>query len=287
MNILITGSNGFLGTYFIKFNNLNEHNIIYATTSDCKGCVKFEKQYSDIEKILNDTKIDIIVHLAAQIPSSFQECTYENNFLPNVEMMNNLYNFAVKRNIFKFIYISGFGSMDNPEQYDIKDFYTLSKITGEHYCSLMEAASIQTASLRVSSPYGEFYKAKNVLNLFVEKAIKNEDITIYGTGKRSQNFTYAGDVVNAIKLCINKEINGVYEIVSEENTSMLELAKSIISLTNSSSKIITGKIPDPQEDYCPAYNYERAKALLSYEPKFSIEDGLKLYIDWKKENLGL
>ncbi|GAB1465751.1 hypothetical protein MASR2M54_12510 [Aliarcobacter cryaerophilus] len=66
-------------------------------------------------------------------------------------------------------------------------------------------------------------------------------------GSREQNFTYAGNILQAIELAINNNINGNYEIVGEKSISMLELAKIIIKLTSSKSKIIFNGLEDAQE----------------------------------------
>ena len=196
-------------------------------------------------------------------------------------MMNNLYKFSVKNNVKKFIYISSFGSMDYPENLDIKDFYTMSKVTGEHFCSIMNFKKIHAVSLRVSAPYGEYSKNKNVLNIFLDKALKREDIMVYGKGTREQNFTYAGDIVHAIELILKKKkISGTYNITSNRNISMLNLAKLVKVITKSKSKIIFNNKKDPQENYRPKYNLKKAFKTFGYKSKFSLKDGLQKYIKW-------
>jgi len=280
MNIFITGSNGFLGTYFRKNNKIKDCDLIYGSTSESNFTIKFNKLYSNIFEILNNKKIDIIIHFASIIPKSFQSASFKSVFLPNIKMMNNLLEFSIYKEIRKFIYISSFGSMKRPRNLDIHDFYTMSKITGEYFCSIMETKGIQTASLRLSAPYGEYSHTKNVMNLFIEKAIKNEKVEIFGSGKREQNFIYAGDILNAIELCIKKDVSGIYNIVSKRNISMLNLAKIIVRVTNSKSKILINRQLDPQEGYKPNYNYNRAYKELGFTPQYDIERGLNKYIKW-------
>jgi nucleoside-diphosphate-sugar epimerase len=285
MKVLVTGSKGFLGTYVKNNISYSEHEFIYGTTSklirqECKDYLVFDSLYQNIDEILSDHKVDVIIHLASIIPKTFQDADYKL-FDKNITMMNNLYKFSVKNHLKKFIYLSGFGSMNDPKLLDIKDFYTMSKITCEHFCAMMSSKNIKAVSLRVSAPYGEFSKAKNVINIFIEKALKNEDITVFGTGKREQNFTYAGDIINAIKLTLKKDVIGAYSIVGEKNVTMLDLAKLIIKLTNSKSKIVLSGI-DEQENYRPNYSYQKAYKDFGYKPKFSLEEGLKKYIKWYK-----
>ncbi|MCF6339851.1 MAG: NAD(P)-dependent oxidoreductase [Sulfurimonas sp.] len=281
MNILVTGSKGFLGTYF-KNNFLNNKDkIIYGTTSEVEDSayMVFDDLYQNIEKVLKNQKIDVIIHFASIIPKTFEETNY-TLFENNNKMMNNLYEYSVKNHLNKFIYLSSFGSMNDPKLLDIKDFYTMSKITGEHFCSMMEAKGTDTVSFRISAPYGEYSKVKNVINIFIDKALKNEDITLFGTGSREQNFTYAGDIINAVGLVLEKRVNGIFEIVSNNNISMLSLARLIKTLIQSESKIIFNNKIDPQEDYRPSYCSKKAFISFGYKSKYSLEDGLKKHINW-------
>ncbi|PHR58530.1 MAG: hypothetical protein COA44_03570 [Arcobacter sp.] len=283
MKIVVTGSSGFLAQYFKIFSTYKAEDITFLTTSTVVDSqLLCSPLYENIETVLAGQDIDVIIHFAAVIPTSFINSNYKL-FLENNEMMNNLYEFSIKNNLKKFIYLSSFGSMLNPVKLDVKDFYTMSKITGEHFCSLLEAKNIQTASLRISAPYGEYSNARTVLNIFIEKAMNNEVIEVFGTGKREQNFTYAGDIINAIELLLEHKVSGVYNIVSKENTNMLDLASVIIKLTKSSSEIVSGNNTDIQENYAPEYDYIRAKEAFNYEPMYSIERGLNRYIQWLKQ----
>jgi len=182
MKIAITGSNGFLAQYFCKFTGLNKRDVFFLTTSPpVKGQLLCQSLYSDIDVILNKKNIDTIIHFASVIPVLFSDSDYDL-FSKNNKMMRNLYNFSIKSHLKKFIYSSGFGSMNNPKLLDIKDYYTMSKITGEYFCSMMEANNIETASLRISAPYGEFSSARTVLNIFTEKFEKFEKFSLVWVG---------------------------------------------------------------------------------------------------------
>jgi len=175
--------------------------------------------------------------------------------------------------------------MTDAAKLDIRDFYTASKIAGEHFCAMLSAQGIQSASLRISSPYGEFANKQTVLNLFVKKALNGEDISIYGTGSRSQNFVYAGDVVQAIERCFDKDVSGVYNILGASNTSMRELAETVVATTSSKSRIILGEKPDPQEGYSfPHQIDERTRRELGYKPAVDIAAGVKRYVNWLNQN---
>jgi UDP-glucuronate 4-epimerase len=287
MTVLVTGSSGFLATYFRAHNSLRDQSFIYGTTSQSPSpeMRKFARDYSDVSSVLSEDDVDYIVHLAAEIPASFAATTFEGTFLPNVRMMNNLYDFALTKGVKKFIYISTFGSMTDAARLDIKDFYTASKISSEHFCAMLTAQGIQSASLRISSPYGEYANKQTVLNLFVKRALNNEDLNIYGTGSRSQNFVYAGDVVQAIERCFAKDINGVYSILGARNTPMLELAETAVKATGSQSRIVVGEKPDPQEGFSFPHSIDaRTRTELGYEPTFDLRTGMQRYVSWLKQH---
>jgi UDP-glucose 4-epimerase len=282
MKILVTGSTGFIGTYFKNTTSINKDDIIFGTTSSKhdRYC-KFEKLYRKAEYTV-ECELFAIIHCAAVIPSSFVDATYENCFLPNIEMMENICKLAKKKKVKKFIYLSSFGSMQNPQKFDTGDYYTLSKITGELFCNLLSTKGVQSTSLRVSAPFGEWQKKQTVIRKFSERAIKNEPITLFGSGSREQNFTYVGNVVTAIESILKRdEVSGVYNIVGSRSISMIELAKKIITLANSRSEIEFSEKKDPQENYRAKYDYERAAEELDYTP-VSLDFGLKKYISWLK-----
>lgn len=286
MNVLVTGASGFVGKNIQKHLG-NKYELINISTSKNKNYVKISKNFDDIHEKLKDRQIDCIIHLASVIPQNFNATNFKDILLPNAVMFDNLYNFVVEKNIKKFIYISSFGSMEDYKNYKIKDYYTLSKIYGEHVCSMMEARNIQTASLRIPSPYGPYSNPKSVINIFIENALKNLDINVYGSGKREQNFIYVEDIIQAIELFINAEnrIDGVYSIVSEKNTSMVDLAQMVKEICNSKSKIIVGKLKDSQENFRPQYDCSRAHNKTGYKPNYNIYTGLKKYIEWYVNNI--
>jgi len=287
--ILITGANGFIGKYIKEFNDFQNYNVIYGTISNIinqKEYFIFDELYSNIATVLKNIKIDIIIHCASLIPNSF-DSSDKNLFFDNTTMMINLSEFALKHGLIKFVYLSTFGSMENLERYDIKDYYTLSKITGEHICSIMESKGIETASLRIPSPFGELYNRSNVLSLFIDLALKNKTISVYGSGNREQNFIYVGNILEYINCCLKYEVSGVYDVVSRNNISMKQLAHIVVKLCNSKSKIEIGKKEDPLENVnIPKYSLIKSKEI-NYQEKYTLENALMKYIKYRKGILGI
>lgn len=289
--ILFTGSGGFLGTYFRHFTQLECDRIIFGSSSNLKvpegepcDWRQFSSCYTNIEEIVGSEKIDVIVHAASVIPKSFSDATCDREFRLNTAMIQSLGEFACAHGVKRFVYISSFGSMEDTQCLDIKDYYTLSKVTGELFCRLFSSKGVSSISLRISAPYGEFQGARTVMRVFIERALAGDSIEVFGTGAREQNFTYAGDVAKAIELALDNTASGTYEIVGEKSYSMLELAQLIKQLTGSTSEIVVGNQPDPQEHYRPHYRYDRALKDFGYRPTFDLPNGLQRFISWLKGN---
>lgn len=130
---------------------------------------------------------------------------------------------------------------------------------------------------RIFNTYGP-RMARNdgrVISNFINQAIHNEDITVYGDGSQTRSFCYINDLVDGIIKFMNTsdEVIGPVNLGSQFEYSILEIAKTIIKLTRSNSKIIFQKLPeDDPVKRCP--DITLAKNLLQWEPKISLEEGL-------------
>jgi nucleoside-diphosphate-sugar epimerase len=288
---LITGAQGFLGQYFQAFAAETfpaKISLCWGTTStppisqSSSHFYKFLPEYSDIEQVLADKPIQYIVHLASVIPQSFAEATFDNCFLPNCQMMENLSRFAITYGIRKVVFLSTYGSMRTPNRPDIHDYYTLSKVTAEHQMHLLKAHGVATVALRLPSPYGEYNRQSTVINRFIDKALAHEPISIFGSGSRSQNFLYAGDVLRAVVCALQSQASGVYNLQGD-TVSMKTLAEIILSVTGSRSRLQFGEQPDPQENYHPPQvDVNCTVNELGFEPKTSLQQGLLRTAIWRQ-----
>ncbi|PIR96941.1 MAG: NAD-dependent dehydratase [Candidatus Doudnabacteria bacterium CG10_big_fil_rev_8_21_14_0_10_41_10] len=124
-----------------------------------------------------------------------------------------------------------------------------------------------------------------VVSNFILQALKGEDITIYGDGSQTRSFCFVTDEIEALWRFMNTEdFSGPMNIGNPEEFTMLELAKQVLELTGSRSKIIYKALPqdDPQQRQ-PDIALAREK--LSWEPKVQLEEGLKKTIEYFKATL--
>ena len=146
--------------------------------------------------------------------------------------------------------------------------------------------NIDTRIARIFNTYGPRMRKDDgrVVPTFISQALNNEPITVYGKGKQTRSFCYVSDLVDGIyKLLISEETNPV-NIGNDSEITILDFAKKVIELTNSKSAIVFKELPvDDPKTRRP--NIEKAKSVLNWEPKTSLNDGLKLTIDWFKKSL--
>ena len=142
---------------------------------------------------------------------------------------------------------------------------------------------IKIKVIRIFNTYGPKMQPDDgrVISNFIVQSLKNKDITIYGNGKQTRSFCYIDDLVEGIIKMMNsrKDFVGPVNLGNPKEFSILELAKKIIKLTNSKSKIIYKPLPedDPKQRQP---NIELANKELSWEPKIQLDEGLKRTINY-------
>ncbi|HKZ67541.1 MAG TPA: GDP-mannose 4,6-dehydratase, partial [Chitinophagaceae bacterium] len=112
-----------------------------------------------------------------------------------------------------------------------------------------------------------------------------KDLTIYGNGEQTRSFQYIDDLLGGImKMMKTKKFAGPLNLGNPEELSILDLAMTIIKLTDSNSKITFHKLPqDDPKQRCP--DISLAAEILAWTPKVNLETGLKKTIDYFKNIL--
>jgi UDP-glucuronate decarboxylase len=132
--------------------------------------------------------------------------------------------------------------------------------------------------VRIFNTYGPRMHPNDgrVVSNFIVQALQGKDITIYGDGSQTRSFCYVDDLIDAMVRMMATEdgFTGPVNIGNPGEFTMLELAEMVLKLSGSQSKIIHQPLPsdDPKQRQP---NIDLAKAKLDWEPKVSLEDGLK------------
>jgi UDP-glucuronate decarboxylase len=302
MRFLISGGAGFLGSHLIE--HLRDHEIVVV---DDFSTAKYFESYSNIklikEKIENfntNEKFDYVIHLAARpSPEDYTKYPVETMLSNSLGTYRTLE--IARKSDAIYMYTSSsevYGDAEiipTPEEYwgkvnpiGIRSCYDESKRFSE--ALIMSYYREYGLDVRIQRPFNvygprlrEDGSYGRVVSRFIYQALKGEDITIYGDGKQTRAFLYVEDWVEAtLKMLFTKGIKGeVINIGSDKETRIVDLANMIITLTGSKSKI-TYLPPRPDDPPRRAADISKAKRLLNWEPKISLEEGLKKTIEWIK-----
>ena len=140
---------------------------------------------------------------------------------------------------------------------------------------------IDTKIVRIFNTYGERMRENDgrAIPNFISQALQNKPITVYGDGSQTRSFCYVSDLVDGIyRLLLSREDDPV-NIGNPNEMTLLELARAIIKLTGSKSKIVHKPLPvdDPK---VRRPNITKAKKILRWEPKVGLEEGLSKTINY-------
>ncbi|MBJ6750118.1 UDP-glucuronic acid decarboxylase family protein [Geomonas anaerohicana] len=136
--------------------------------------------------------------------------------------------------------------------------------------------------IRIFNTYGPKMAENDgrVVSNFILQALKGEDITVYGEGEQTRSFCFVSDLVEGmVRMMETPGFTGPVNLGNPAETTILEFAKKIIALTGSTSRIVYRPLPadDPKQRQP---DITLAKQMLGWEPKVSVDDGLKQTIDY-------
>ncbi len=141
--------------------------------------------------------------------------------------------------------------------------------------------NIPTRIVRIFNTYGPRMRRNDgrVVPAFISQALANKPITIFGDGKQTRSFCYYSDLIEGIYRLMMSETSDPVNIGNPHELTMLQFAEEIIAATGSKSKIVHKPLPqdDPKQR---RPDITRAKALLQWEPKVTLAEGLKSTIEY-------
>jgi len=143
---------------------------------------------------------------------------------------------------------------------------------------------VETRIVRIFNTYGPRMRAKDgrAVPAFICQALKGEPITVYGDGRQTRSFCYVSDLIAGIyALAMSSESNPV-NIGNPAEMTVSDLARKLIALTGSNSKIINKPLPvdDPK---VRQPDISKATRLLGWKPEISVDEGLSRTIDYFKD----
>ncbi|MCA6214714.1 NAD-dependent epimerase/dehydratase family protein [Thermococcus sp. 101 C5] len=296
--IVVTGGAGFIGSHIAEeLSKENEviviDNLYSGKVENVPPNVKFIqadiRDYHSIAELISQA--DYVFHEAAlvSVVESVEKpiLTEEINVLGTLNILK-----ALSEGHGKLIFASSAAVYGDNQNLPLKESenpkplspYGVTKITGEYYCKVFyELYGIPTVSLRYFNVFGErqgYNQYAGVISIFINRALREEPLIIYGDGKQTRDFIYVKDVVKAnILAAESSKANGkVFNVARGERTTILELALKIIDATNSSSSIVFDK-PRPGDIRHSQADISEIRKL-GFKPEYSLEDGLSRTIEW-------
>ena len=252
--------------------------------------VQDSRDFHAIWKIYGEIKPDIIVHLAAVSHANKSNKDPHSTFDHSLRTLENTLDFAKNYKI-QVIYISSsivYGDFNGLEVYEKTNckpigIYGSLKYAGEIIVkSYKQVFDLPYTIIRPSALYGERCVSRRVGQIFIENAIQGKNIEINGDGNEKLDFTYIEDLVNGIVLCCENKnaLNETFNITFGNSRKINELAEVL------KSEFKDVKIDyKNKEKFVPergTLNNDKAKTILGFNPKYSIEEGYIKYISWYK-----
>ena len=305
---LVTGGAGFIGSNLARylrklgagvkiidnFSTGNKRNIhdfvdigIEILNSDITNQKETETFYENIDFVFHHAAI-------ASVPFSikYPDKSRFNNVDGTITVLRN----SLKNGITKVIFASSsavYGDtkfIPTSEKIEIcpQSPYAEQKAEGELQCKdFFESHNLRNTCLRYFNVFGPYQDPKSeysaVIPKFIDLAIRNKDLIIFGDGSSTRDFVFVEDVIRAnLQSALSGSSDSkIVNIATGQKISIFELAKLIIELTNSKSKIIFHKPRDGDIHHSVA-DITKASKIIKYNPKISLEEGLSKTVDFFK-----
>lgn len=297
--ILVSGGAGFIGSHLCK-RLLREGNEVICLDNFFTGHMRnieplmADPRFTLVEHDITlpyDTEVDEIYNLACPASPIFYQLdpikTTETSVLGAINMLNLALRHGAK--IMQASTSEVYGDpIVHPQREDYwghvnplgpRSCYDEGKRVAESlFMSYHNQHGIRIKIIRIFNTYGPnmYVNDGRVVSNFIVQALRNEDITIYGEGNQTRSFQYIDDMIEGMIRMMNTDDSfmGPVNIGNPNEFTMIELARKVIELTGSSSKIAYKPLPadDPQQRR-PDITCAR-KHLGGWEPRIQLADGL-------------
>ena len=298
MRILITGGAGFIGSNLTK-RLVEEGHEITVLDSLLRGNKLDKETYARITFIKGDVRdaelmieasrgCDIIFHFAAVLGVDIVADNPVETMDVEVIGTRNAVMAAEINNIKKIMYASTSGiyghsaietALTEEVLVDPRTSYAMAKRYNEIYlASHHQEKGLNAISLRFFNVYGHNQDNRMVVPLFFEQALRNEPLTVFGSGKQTRDFTYIEDTIEACVRLMHIDGSHIVNIANEEEWRIEDLAVKIKEITGSSSEIIYLEAPKKRYDYeveRRVGSSEKLEKLTKFKPPTNLVDGLK------------
>ena len=295
MKLLVVGSKGFIGSHcwlFFKQNGFETYGCDVVVDYNAENYFCINPTNADYQQIFSHHYFDCCINCsgAASVPDSFKEPA-RDFFLNTVNVARLLEAVRTYTPNCKFINLSSAAVYGNPSKIPVSEFseqspispYGVHKLFAEKLCEeYYHFFNINTCSLRIFSAYGPGLKKQLFWDLFQKSKNKNT-IELFGTGEESRDFIYVDDINRAIKLIIEKGTftGNVINLASGIETSIKEAVNFFykeLGWKGEYEFLGEERKGDPLR-----WNADIGiLRSLGFKPSFTLNEGLRNYIEWLK-----
>jgi dTDP-glucose 4,6-dehydratase len=140
---------------------------------------------------------------------------------------------------------------------------------------------VDTRLVRIFNTYGPRLQGGDgrVISNFMMQALKGEDLTVYGEGRQTRSFCYVSDEIDGIMRLSRSDEHLPVNIGNPHEWTVLESARAVLRLTDSSSRIVHHPLPEDDPTQRQP-DIAKARRLLGWEPKIDLETGLRLSLEY-------
>jgi len=302
LKVLITGVAGFIGSH-LALAHLKEGDQVTGLDNFSTGVARNMDNLDKLDFIdsglLQSRKLlpkspDIIYHLASPASPEKYMAQPINTMEVNTVGTGMLLEYSLEvgaRVIFASTSEVYGDPLENPQKEDYwgnvnpigpRSVYDEAKRFGETFVSHFQREySANAGIIRIFNTYGpnmDPYDGRVVSN-FIRQALLGDPLTIYGTGNQTRSFCYVDDMVDGIRKMGKSDINGPINLGNPQDRTLLDLARIILEVTGSKSKLEFMELPedDPKQRQP---DITKARALLGWEPLVDIETGIQKTANW-------
>ena len=303
LNVLVTGADGFVPSHLCELLVNNQSNVTALIKRNSSGFFKnidhiknkIKVVWADTQdpnRLIDVTKnVDIIFHLAAQSHVGHSLHNPYETVMNDISSTLNVLEAARKNDVKRVVHAGSSEIYGNPIQVPIDEShplnprspYAAAKASSEHLLqSYFHTYGLPVVMSRFFNIFGPKQGLDQVMPKFILQALNNKNITIYGNGNQTRDYTYVLDAVKAYSLLgVTPGIEGkVINFGSGRELKIKNIAKLILTLTNSKSKLTFDKKLRSGETPKLLCNTSNAKKLLKWQTNVDFETGLKQTIDY-------
>lgn len=288
----VTGSDCFTDYYDLKY---KQNNLQRLTKHPNFHFLEADLLHMDIANALNS--VECVFHTAGQpgVRASWGNHFDEyvnNNVLATQRLLETVR--ETKSNA-RIVYSSSSSIYGNTTDLPMRETslpkpyspYGMTKLAAEHLCHLYHSNyGIPVVSLRYFTVYGPRQRPDMFFHILIKALLKGDPIHIFGDGKQTRDFTFVQDIVQANLAAAEKPVAGeVFNIGGGSRVSLIEVLETLerISGIKPNTKFEEKTKGDVKDTWADT---SKAKELLGYNPKTSLDEGLLQEFEWAKEWYG-